>query len=425
MLRGAHLLALALVGPLLGACNDACLQSAAIQVNVWPDPTVDPSRIAKLHVALSVNGGQAKSIAITPPQPIDRAGSAFLLVPDTTPARPMYNLTVTIEAVNAAGTLIGIGSDSEPVAAKGCNRLNVHLTGLDLQSPLDMSVASGDGSGTHSSDLAATSDLAGCIGGMPDEDNDGRANFCDLCPADYDPTPTDSDGDGLPDACDPDPMKPVNHTLYFDPFDSDTRHWSGRFTVAMSALQIDPNPSPNNPTFNVPQNISNAVDTLPLNVRVQAFAIASSAYVQSQQPAFATLAVFLGDGPDPQVSGTNGVVCQLRLDAQNGDAVRIRAVVNGSLGSFNQTFISATSCGGSTVPPPQQFCFNTNTRYRIRLTQRDSTYTCEVLDDAGNSYSPEPLTATPPAGPTQTIVLEDTNFIMQFNSVVAESALLP
>ena len=42
-------------------------------------------------------------------------------------------------------------------------------------------------------------DLAGCVGGMPDEDNDGRANNCDLCPADYDPTPSDSDGDGLPD----------------------------------------------------------------------------------------------------------------------------------------------------------------------------------------------------------------------------------
>src|SRR5437763_1956838 len=70
------------------------------------------------------------------------------------------------------------------------------------------------------------------------------ANVCDLCPADSDPSPVDSDGDGLPDACDPDPTTAAsaNKLLYFEPFDAVNAKWSGdnATTVMMSFLNLDP-----------------------------------------------------------------------------------------------------------------------------------------------------------------------------------------
>ena len=93
---------------------------------------------------------------------------------------------MTIQAFDAAGDLVAIGSESMQAVVKGCNRLTVHLAALPLQTPgPDMAAPPG-------SDLAGVApppDMAGCIGGTPDEDQDGRANFCDLCPADPDPTP--------------------------------------------------------------------------------------------------------------------------------------------------------------------------------------------------------------------------------------------
>src|SRR5262249_28221579 len=142
----------------------------------------------------------------------------------------------------------------------------------------------------------ASVDLAGCIGGMPDEDNDGRANVCDLCPADYDPTPTDSDGDALPDACDPDPTRAPTKPIYFDPFDADSKHWVGTYTFATSStgqslsyIQLDSN------STNAPISAGNSVDLLPQNVRVQTFVLAHGVLTLSA----AKMVLYLGTGTDP------------------------------------------------------------------------------------------------------------------------------
>jgi hypothetical protein len=427
MFRRSYLLTLACLLPLAAACNNECLQSSDIQVNVLPDPTIDPRRIAKLHVALSVNGSQAKSLVIMPTAPIESTGSAFILRPDATPAKPTYNITVTIEAMDGSNMLIAIGSDSEQVAAKGCNRLNAHLAAIPPPPVFDMSLpTASDGFMPKIVDLAGVvtppTDLAGCVGGMPDEDNDGRANSCDLCPADYDPTPTDSDGDGLPDACDPDPTRATNKNVYFDPFDSDSKHWMGNYTVptGMSFLQIDSN---NVAQLNMPISVANLVDKVPLNVRVQTFVLAPGYYSSSTGPALAFATVFLGDGSDPFAPGTNGVLCQIRFDQSNGDAIRIRPVVGGSLGVGNST--PTGSCASTTLPPPPQFCFGTDTLYRLRLTQRGDVYSCDVIDTNGNAYAPANLSAAAPSGPTQFMVLQEENLRAQFHSVVAETALLP
>ena len=79
----------------------------------------------------------------------------------------------------------------------------------------------------------------GLRGRAPDEDSDGRANCCDLCPADHDPTPVDTDGDGLPDACDPDPGTKTTRCVF-----RAVRHRpaaTGRANaVAQSYITIDP-----------------------------------------------------------------------------------------------------------------------------------------------------------------------------------------
>lgn len=395
-----------------------------------PDPTI-ADLIKELHVAISISNSATKSRVIMLPAPLGPSGSAFILRPDTTPPKATYPITITIEGLDASNKVIAIGFDSETVAAKGCNKLTTHLSAIPPEQQFDMAMSvqpGGDGFIPPVGDMMPMSggnnDMAGCVGGQPDEDNDGRANSCDLCPADYDPTPSDSDGDGLPDACDPDPAKGSNKLVYFDPFDSASGHWSGSFTMpsGMSYLQVDSN-APPFPDYNVPLDISNKTDTLPMNVRVQTFVFAPHFYVETNKSQFASVALFLGDGSDPQAPGTTGVLCELRSDHANGDNVAIQAVKNGVLGTVNQTPVG--NCNNSTLPPPPEFCFQTDTLYRLRLTQRGSVYSCDVIDDVGNDYAPATLTATPPAGTTQGVVLQGTNLQAQFHSVVVETALTP
>ncbi|HUS33135.1 MAG TPA: hypothetical protein VMZ53_31755 [Kofleriaceae bacterium] len=67
-----------------------------------------------------------------------------------------------------------------------------------------------------------------------DEDCDHRANASDACPADFD-TMADADGDGVGDACDPDPAGAEgNHIAQFDGFDNNLGGWgitSGRWEL--------------------------------------------------------------------------------------------------------------------------------------------------------------------------------------------------
>jgi hypothetical protein len=164
------------------------------------------------------------------------------------------------------------------------------------------------------------------------------------------------------------------------------------------------------------------VTKLPLNVRAQMFVLSPVVY-GSGGSALAIASLFLGDAADPFAPGTNGVLCQIRFDQANGDAIRIRPVADGTMQTGNSTPTSPTACAGPTLPPPPQFCFGTDTLYRLRLTQRGSVYSCDVVDTKGNAFSPPSLNATPPTGPMQFMVLQQENLKAQFHSVVAETAL--
>jgi hypothetical protein len=63
-----------------------------------------------------------------------------------------------------------------------------------------------------------------CVG--HDEDGDGVADACDLCPYVSESAAVDGDGDGVGDACDPDPVTPTESLAVFDPFIGDTPGWS-------------------------------------------------------------------------------------------------------------------------------------------------------------------------------------------------------
>jgi hypothetical protein len=377
---------------LAGGCGGAadCQQSADIQVTVEPNNDVALVEIARLHVMLSVADGPVRVLDIVPSHAIASKGSAFILRPDPAPA-DKYDVSMTVEAFDASdgGNLIAIGSESMQALLKGCNRLTVHLAALPVQPP------AGDMAAPPGSDLAGMEpppDMAGCVGGTPDEDQDGRANSCDLCPADPDSTPVDSDGDGLPDACDPDPGTGINTPIYVELFDAVLGHWSGNNTITDSYMNID--------TGGVgTENASNATDTMPLLVRVQAIIFPTALHGNNG----GDTGIFLGTSAN--LNQATGVFCALTWNNGSPDTVDIYPVVN----------------GGFKVPTVQQLGSEISmTNYRLRLTQRGGTWTCEA-----SASGMTPVTATTTQAVTEPlfITLENDNMGSHIHSVVAETKL--
>jgi hypothetical protein len=325
-------------------------------------------------VMLSVADGPARALDVPLGQPLAAGGSAFILHPDPAPA-DKYDVSLTVQAFNATNTLMAIGSETMTVTGKGCNRLVVHLAALPT--------------------MPAGSDMAACIGALPDEDSDGRANSCDVCPADPDPTPADTDGDGLPDACDPDPGTGGNHALYFDPFDVATGHWSGSPSlIDTSFLNLDTQ------GLNVLLS-NNATDSFAVNVRVQASIFIKAIYTPSN---FADTGLYVGTNANPGSPEANGVLCTLTYHGGSGnDNLEIMPVSNGTL--------------GGTLTSPLPFV---STRYRLRVTQRGNTWTCDAT--ASGLGSATVMLTKAVAGPLF-MSLRAENMESHFHSVVAESAL--
>lgn len=372
-------------------CGADCSQSADIQVTVAPNGDVDIAHVTRLHLTLVIDDGAPRGRDITLQAPMPASGSAFILQPDPPPATK-YTVSVTIDAIDDQGNLLAIGSESQPVVDKGCNRLTVHLAAV----PGQTTGGPPDFAGLGPIDFAGLpppADLSGCIGGMPDEDNDGRANFCDLCPADPDTTPVDSDGDALPDACDPDPMMAGNRMLYFDPFDSASGHWSGNHMVTQSYLTLDSGGLGGD-------DASNAVDVLPLNVRVQAYVVPTMVY---SGRGGGDTGVFVGTGTN--LNQATGVYCALTANDNGPDSLDIYRVTNGSFG----------------VPSIQNLGQGlTATPYRVRLTQRGSNWTCETV---ASGLNPVMVSTTQTVTGQLFISLENDNMQSHFHSVVAETAL--
>jgi hypothetical protein len=342
---------------------------------------------------LSVADGPVKTLNIgsgASPVSIKSGGSAFILHPDPAPS-DKYDVSMTVQAFDANDQLIAIGSESMQAVIKGCNKLNVHLAGLPV-SIVDMAIPPG---GPIDMAGIVPPDLAGCIGGSPDEDQDGRANFCDLCPDDSDPTPADTDGDGLPDACDPDPGTKTNTLLYFDPMDTASGHWSTPNTlIANSYMTLD----------TMGQSIllsNNGVDTVPTDARVQAHIFLKAIYTGTP---FSDAGIYVGNNANPTAATAEGVLCTLDYHGGSGtNTLDIYPVHQGTLQAPTTT--------------PQQFV---SAMYRMRLTQRSSGWTCEAI---ANGLSDASVTLVKPVAGPLFMSLRSENMEAHFHSVVAESAL--
>ena len=391
-MRWFALLAIALVSA--GCGSGDCAQSADIQVTVEPNGDVTIGDIAWLHVMLSVADGPVKTLNIgsqAEPVSIKPNGSAFILRPDSPPA-DKYDVSMTVQAFDATGQLIAIGSESMQAVPKGCNRLTVHLAALPVNGgPVDMAIPPG---GPFDMAGVVPPDLAGCIGGTPDEDADGRANSCDLCPADSDSTPVDSDGDGLPDACDPDPAMKTNTLIYFDPFDAASGHWSGNNQVTSSYMNID--------TGGVgTASASNSTDMLPLDMRVQTEMFPTAEHGNGG----GDTGIFVGTSAN--VNQASGAFCGLTWNNGSPDTLDLYRVTNGSF----------------SVPATQQLATPLqNTNYRIRLTHRAGMWTCEALQ-TGQAAVTVMTTQTPAVTAPLFITLINDNMGSHFHSIVAETKL--
>jgi hypothetical protein len=404
-MRGLALISFA---ALLGGCNSDCVRSADIQVMVVPGPGVDVSKVMWLRVTLVVGDGTPKTVDFTPQRTIASSGSAFLLHPDPPPAAS-YNLTVTVDAMDPSGAIVAVGSDAQHVTSNGCNRLTTHLASLPfIDTP------------PPSSDMMSTSDdMAGpgCIGGLPDEDSDNRANSCDLCSADPEPNgPADADSDGVPDACDPDPNTAGNMIQYFDLFDVDNHHWAeggnAGVTSSFFAMVTGANArliSPNNS------------DTLPVNARAQTVMFVPRRFDTAQ---FSDGGLYLFTNSmniaNPNDANSNGILCMAQIDpvATNPDTLQLLPITGGV----------TQRAAGTTTGAPLPTGLPENKFLRLRLTQRGGKYECELaqLDQTTNTLQPlaqVTLTGAPTPSGNQYMALRATNLEAHFHSVFAETAL--
>jgi hypothetical protein len=383
------LLALVALGAAAASCGspDDCAKSADIQVTVAAAGDVTVGAIARLHVMLSVADGPTRALDITPDHALT-SSSAFILRPDPAPA-DKYDVSLTVQAFDGDNVLIAIGAESITAVTAGCNRMTVHLAAVPVDNtpPDDLSFPPG----ADLAGIAPPADLSGCIGGTPDEDADGRANFCDLCPADSDVSPVDSDGDGLPDACDPDPTMATNKLIYFEPFDAANAHWSGSNAVAQSFLTLDAGQS------GIAIS-SNGTDTLPLNVRVQAYVFP---YQYDPQANDIDTGIYVATNANPATPGTNGALCI--LNSISGK-LEIWKVANGNL-----SLVQGMPLQGGVM----------GAKYRIRMTQRGSNWTCESVLGTSTVTVSATQTVTAPLF----MALRSAGSSNHFHSVVAETVL--
>jgi hypothetical protein len=199
----------------------------------------------------------------------------------------------------------------------------------------------------------------------------------------------------VPDACDPDPGTPGNTVLYFDPFNVDTSHWSGGWTVTGSERVVM--------TGTLGRLVSgNGIDTMPADVRVQTFVTVPIAESGMGGDFESDVGIFLGNQPDTGAT-TDGVLCSVNHMQTDIGHMELDIIQNGT--------ITTTNMGN--------FSWGTGPLYRLRLTQHGGSYTCEA---ATSGVRPGTVTATTTA-PTapQYIVLRATNVEAHFQSVTAES----
>jgi hypothetical protein len=421
----------------LGGCQPDCLQSADILVAITPPPGVSPALVKQLQVTVSIGPkGELMSVASIPlTSPLQETGSSFLLRPANVPSGK-YQLSVVVTAADSTGTPMAIGTDTEQVESTGCNHMSVHLASL-------LGGGGGGGGGTGGGgggaggggtggggglvppDMSnATSDMQGCFGGTPDEDNDGRADTCDVCAADPEPSGVvDTDGDGLPNACDPDVNRAGNRLVYFEPFNTDFEHWT-------ESVGAGSNISVNNGVLELKNNSNgqlysgNAVDAMPDNVRVQTWYETNGPF-SSPSSSSSMVGLLLGTGANLNQQNTSGVNCGVNnsVNQPNGQS----SLEIDHVGCIPQQH-QQPQCGVLTPGDSLSFTpFPTNQMARLRLTQVGGTYTCELAllnnDNTVTLVGQVTMTQSAPTANQFISVVAINLADTKFHSVVAETAL--
>lgn len=390
-------LALCLVG-----CGE-CAHPGDVLVAIAPNPDVQASYAASLEVSLRIDDGTtvSREVALSGGLPTT---SSFVLT--DLPRLAAYRLNVTIMAKSAGGFLVATGASTQIIKDKSCNRMTVVLAAVPFVPPKPTPDMTGMEPPPPAPEMGLDMsppmpDMSDCSGGMPDEDRDGLADYCDRCPADPDPTPTDADGDGLPDACDPDPMAAGNQLIYFEPFNGPTS-WSRGIVVR----------GPDGGYFDFSSNgaddappASNAKQSLPVNVRAQAAIEAQGIRSSSSSAATGLYLTTRANPGDPMASG---MLCQISYSVSSGNrSLDFVSVDRGIL-----QLVSST--------PLPQFTAS----YRLRMVQRGSEWTCEVANPDLGSASLKVNLSAAPTSPLY-MALRAKNTEVQVYSVVAETALPP
>jgi hypothetical protein len=369
----------------LAACGD-CASSSDIQVKLNVPAGLS---IAKLEIQLSLDGLPPRSAELVPKNPLTD-GDAFLLRPDPTPS-DSYNVALSVRGLDSSGAIVAFGTAGGMVLSNGCNRLDVALVAMG---PVDMRMPDLTGVDLATADLAPV-----CTGSPsgPDEDGDGIINVCDRCPADYETVVTDTDGDNLPDACDPDPSTPGNASAYFEPFDVDNGHFGGTRDIMGGQLVIDTQASD---TIVSP----NATDTLPANVQVEAWLIIPSFHYATVPEPPSHAGVFLSNNPNPSMA-TSGALCILNYDPTV---------------STNQTTLQIQLVGGSTTST--SLVLSNGTLYRLRLAQRGTMVRCEAEATGFPTAIVTAQASVAPTGPMY-MAVHARNVLLQVNSLFAATTL--
>jgi hypothetical protein len=250
------------------------------------------------------------------------------------------------------------------VGTRACNEITLTLT---TAAPVDF--GGDDLTGFDlSSDLAVPPDLAACTATTPDEDGDGRGDACDVCAADADPVIMDTDGDGVPNVCDPSPTVAGNKAVYFEPFNA-TPAWISALTVGSGAAQA-----------NLTAADSSAVAQLDIDT-------GTSLVTDVMLETWVTIS--------QASAGIDGEIAIVLSTDASGHG--LRCVLGWQ--TAGDPYVTVETTAGEISSDPVPAGFPLSTPLRVRLSQNANLVSCVVVGGSSGTLMASAMTSSPVQGP--------------------------